>query len=188
MLQERELAAATGVGRRVFIKGLAATGALVGGLAAAGPALAQEAAGVPARARGRRPSPFSQGWTSQPGLFVDDVSLPDGFTYDVVASYRDPIGGGESFGYNNDFIAYFPLEDRHGHQEGLLWVNHEYPDPFFIHGNTNPAAKTPEQIELEQYAVGGSVIRVKRKGDAPGSCSVTAATPAGSPPPAPASA
>ena len=30
MLQERELAAATGVGRHVFIKGLAATGALVG--------------------------------------------------------------------------------------------------------------------------------------------------------------
>jgi uncharacterized protein len=167
VLQERELAAATGVGRRVFIKGLAATGALVGGLAVAGPALAQEAAGVPARARGRRPSPFSQGWTSQPGLFVDDVSLPDGFTYDLVASYRDPIGGGETFGYNNDFIAYFPLGHRHGHEEGLLWVNHEYPDPFFIHGNTNPATKTPEQIELEQYAVGGSVVRVQRKGDGP---------------------
>ncbi|HEV2920288.1 MAG TPA: alkaline phosphatase PhoX, partial [Actinomycetota bacterium] len=40
---------------------------------------------------GRRPTPFSQGWTSQPGRFFDDVSLPDGFSYDVVASYRDPI-------------------------------------------------------------------------------------------------
>ena len=165
VLQERDAGTAGAFGRRVFIKGLAATGALVGGLAATGPALAGEAAA--ARPGGRRPTPFSQGWTSQPGLFVDDVSLPDGFTYDVVASYRDPIGGGETFGYNNDFIAYFPLVDDHGHQEGLLWVNHEYPDPFFIHGNRDPAAKTPEQIALEQYAVGGSVIRVQRKGDGP---------------------
>jgi uncharacterized protein len=57
--------------------------------------------------------------------------------------------------------------DGHGHQEGLLWVNHEYPDPFFIHGNRDPATKTPEQIALEQYAVGGSVIRVQREGDGP---------------------
>ncbi|HET6751526.1 MAG TPA: alkaline phosphatase PhoX, partial [Actinomycetes bacterium] len=129
MLKDQDVEAA-GVGRRVFIKGLAATGALVGGLAVGGPASAQEASGVPARARGRRPSPFSSGWTSQPGTFFDDVSLPEGFTYDVVASYRDRIGGGESFGYNNDFIAYFPLVEGRGHQEGLLWVNHEYPDPF----------------------------------------------------------
>jgi hypothetical protein len=36
-----------------------------------------------------RPSPFASGWTSQPGRFFDDVSLPEGFTYDVVVSYRD---------------------------------------------------------------------------------------------------
>jgi uncharacterized protein len=165
VLRERDAGTTGMVGRRVFIKGLAATGALVGGLAAAGPAAAGDAAA--ARPGRRRPPPFSQGWTSQPGLFVDDVSLPDGFTYDVVASYRDPIGGGETFGYNNDFIAYFPLVDEHRHQEGLLWVNHEYPDPFFIHGNTDPATKTPGQIALEQHAVGGAVIRVQRKGDGP---------------------
>ena len=85
----------------------------------------------------------------------------------MVASYRDPIGGGETFGYNNDFIAYFPLVEERGHQEGLLWVNHEYPDPFFIHGNPNPETKTASQIELEQYAVGGAVIRVVRRGDGP---------------------
>jgi uncharacterized protein len=50
-------------------------------------------------------------------------------------------------------------------QEGLLWVNHEYADPFFIHGNPNPETKTPRQIELEQYSVGGAVIRVQRRPD-----------------------
>ena len=165
MLQEHEATTPGEVGRRVFIKGLAATGALVGGMALGGPALAGEAQGVRARGRGGRPSPFSQGWTSQPGRFFDDVSLPEGFTYDLVASYRDRIGGGEYFGYNNDFIAYFPLRDRHGDEEGLLWVNHEYADPFFIHGNPNPETKTARQIELEQYAIGGSVIRVQRKRD-----------------------
>jgi hypothetical protein len=104
VLKDHDVEAA-GVGRRVFIKGLAATGALVGGLAVGGPASAQEASGAPARAR--------------------------------------------------------------GHQEGLLWVNHEYPDPFFIHGNANPETKTASQIELEQYAVGGAVIRVVRRGDGP---------------------
>ncbi|HEX3213551.1 MAG TPA: alkaline phosphatase PhoX, partial [Actinomycetota bacterium] len=167
MLRAHEATAPAEVGRRVFIKGLAATGALVGGLAVGGPASAQEAGGVPARGRGGRPSPFASGWTSQPGKFFDDLSLPDGFTYDVVASYRDPIGGGETFGYNNDFIAYFPLVEERGHQEGLLWVNHEYPDPFFIHGNPNPETKTAGQIELEQHAVGGAVIRVVRRGDGP---------------------
>jgi uncharacterized protein len=163
VLQQQHAEAA--IGRRVFIKGLAATGALVGGLAVAGPAPAGDAKGARARGRGGRPSPFSQGWTSQPGRFFDDVSLPEGFTYDVVASHRDPIGGDETFGYNNDFAAHFPLVNRRDHEEGLLWVNHEYPDPFFIHGNPNPETKTAGQIELEQYAVGGAVIRVVRKGD-----------------------
>jgi secreted PhoX family phosphatase len=62
----------------------------------------------------------------------------------VVASYRDRIGGGETFGYNNDFIAYFPLVEDRGHQQGLFWVNHEYPDPCFIHGNPNPETKTAD--------------------------------------------
>jgi uncharacterized protein len=132
----QEPAKAAGIDRRVFIKGLAATGALVGGLAVSAPVSAQQGRAAPARSR--RPAPFSQGWTSQPGRFVDDVSLPDGFAYDVVASYRDRIGGGETFGYNNDFIAFFPLPGR-GDRDGLLWVNHEYPDPFFIHGNADPA-------------------------------------------------
>ena len=32
-----------------------------------------------------------------------------------------------------------------GHRDGLLRVNHEYPDPFFIHGNPDPVTKTPSR-------------------------------------------
>jgi hypothetical protein len=124
VLREREATASAEVGRRVFIEGLAATGALVGSMAVAVlPGLDQPAGEVP---RGRLAA--------------------RGFTYDVVASSRDRIGGGDYFGYNNDFTAYFPLRDRHGDEEWLLWVNHEYADPFFIHGNPDPHRRYARRI------------------------------------------
>lgn len=141
----------------MFVKGMAAAGTVVGSLAAAPAASATPVAAV----RAATSTPFSQGWTSQPARHVDDLVLPEGFTYDLVAAYGDRIGRGQSFGYNNDFLAFFPLDSDH---DGLLWVNHEYPDPFFVHGNTDPASKTAEQIRLEQYVVGGSVIHVRREG------------------------
>ena len=106
VLKDQDVEAA-GVGRRVFIKGLAATAPW----SAAWPSAVRHRPRRPAGS-GQGPRPPAAvvlpGWTSQPGKFFDDVSLPEGFTYDVVASYRDRIGGGETFGYNNDFIAYFP--------------------------------------------------------------------------------
>jgi hypothetical protein len=47
--------------------------------------------------------------------------------------------------------------------------------------------RPPSRSGSSQDAVGGSVIRVERRATAPGSSGPTAATPAGSPPPAPAS-
>jgi secreted PhoX family phosphatase len=44
-------------------------------------------------------------------------------------------------------------------------VNHEYPSPFFQHGcKADGSAKTPEQIQLEQDAVGNSILHVRRAG------------------------
>ena len=51
----------------------------------------------------------------------DDIVLPDGFTYDVVASWGDPVGDSR-FGYNNDYLSFIPT----GPDEGFLTVNFEY--------------------------------------------------------------
>lgn len=52
---------------------------------------------------------------------VDDVVLPDGFTYDVIASWGDRVGDSR-VGYNNDYLALVET----GPREGLLTVNFEY--------------------------------------------------------------
>ncbi|MGF1538487.1 MAG: PhoX family phosphatase, partial [Elainellaceae cyanobacterium] len=52
---------------------------------------------------------------------VDDLVLPEGYTYDVVAAWGDPVGDSR-FGYNNDYIAL--VETAPG--EGYLVVNFEY--------------------------------------------------------------
>jgi uncharacterized protein len=53
---------------------------------------------------------------------ADDVVLPEGFTYDVIAAWGDPIGTTDHFGYNNDYLSF--VETAPG--EGYLTVNHEY--------------------------------------------------------------
>jgi uncharacterized protein len=51
----------------------------------------------------------------------DDLVLPEGFTYDVVASWGDRVGDSR-FGYNNDYISFVETAPN----QGFLTVNHEY--------------------------------------------------------------
>lgn len=51
----------------------------------------------------------------------DDVVLPEGFTYDVIASWGEKVGDSR-FGYNNDYLALLET----GPNEALLTVNFEY--------------------------------------------------------------
>lgn len=54
----------------------------------------------------------------------DDVVLPAGFTYDIVATWGDRLGTSR-VGYNNDFLALLET----GPNQGLLTVNFEYISP-----------------------------------------------------------
>jgi hypothetical protein len=98
---------------------------------------------------------------------ADELVLPRGYRFDVLRMYGDEIGPGLPYGYNNDFVAYFPMDLLQGGssaRDGLLWVNHENPSPLFLHGNTR-GRKTPEQLQIERTSVGGSIFRVTRDDD-----------------------
>lgn len=51
----------------------------------------------------------------------DRLTVPPGFTTDVLAVWGDPLADGR-FGFNNDFLAFFPQPDG----TSLLTVNFEY--------------------------------------------------------------
>ncbi|MBY6051889.1 PhoX family phosphatase [Cytobacillus firmus] len=91
----------------------------------------------------------------------DDLVLPRGYKYDVVAAYGDVINKkGDTFGFNNDFTLYFPID---GDKRGLLWVNHEYSSDLFVHGARPANGKySAAQIQKMLYNQGGSIIEVYR--------------------------
>ena len=148
-------------------------------------ALAAGSSGVltdsPAKAQGRREDEIAQSSeksSNAPSSFkpiepsdADDIKLPEGYKYDVIRSSEDPLTADRNYGDHNDFIAYFPigaLDGGDSSEDGILWVNHEYINPMFFSGYTDPDGKkkkTKEQIDKEKSGVGGSVVRVKKDGD-----------------------
>lgn len=100
----------------------------------------------------------------------DNLILPEGFEYTIIRKWGDKVSETENFGYNNDFVAYMPIDLLSGgnnSEDGLLAVNHEYPSPLFINGYTeedfkNNKLKTAEEVEREKKSVGISVFRVKK--------------------------
>lgn len=106
----------------------------------------------------------------------DDLVLPNGYQYNVVAAYGDQINQqGDTFGFNNDFTLYFPINERNGEwdddddddrrkgERGLLWVNHEYVSDLFVFGQ-EVDKYSKEQIQTLLYNQGGSIIEVYRDG------------------------
>jgi len=73
------------------------------------------------------------------------------------------------FGYNNDFLGYFPLDGSSEH--GLLGVNHEYTNEELMFPGVaaqitkeDPLAyATRELVDIEMAAHGGSVVEVVRE-------------------------
>ncbi len=98
----------------------------------------------------------------------DDLLLSNGLDYHTIIRWGDPITDEDSFGFNNDFTCFIPL-DESDPTDGLLWVNHEYMNPLFVSDfdarkYDNPKEhRTIEQVDKEMYVVGGSIIRVRQE-------------------------
>ena len=120
----------------------------------------------------------------QPGL-VDDVVVPQGYGYEVLVRWGEPIVAGApafsftgqtpesqsgQFGYNCDFVTYLPQPDG----QGLLWVNHEYTNPEIMFPEWNKDAPTAVQVNTDMAAHGGSIVALAPAGGAGGQLQVVA--------------
>jgi secreted PhoX family phosphatase len=52
---------------------------------------------------------------------VDDLVLPEGYQYQIIAAWGDKVGDSR-FGYNNDYLSFIST----GENQGFLSVNFEY--------------------------------------------------------------
>ncbi|MFE2595551.1 PhoX family protein [Streptomyces sp. NPDC059396] len=105
---------------------------------------------------------------------ADQVTVPSGYSQNVVIRWGDPILRGApafdpdrqtakaqagQFGYNNDFLSLLPLKGERGRQ--VLVANHEYTDEILMFKGYNAAAPTREQVEIAWAAHGLSVVVVE---------------------------
>ena len=170
--------APNGMSRRRFLTFLGTgSAALAAGSAGVlnGGAGAQEATGATTSNSNGQTSPASTDPGGGPQPFFkpieptdkDDVVLPDGFEYKVIRAWGDPVTSDREFGFNNDYVAYLPIDATNGgnnSEDGILWVNHEYADSKWVSGFNGDGELNQKQVSKEKASVGGSVIRVRKEG------------------------
>ena len=100
-----------------------------------------------------------------------DPVLPGAPAFDVNAQTAEAQA--QQFGYNNDFLGYFPIGGSSEH--GLLGVNHEYTTESLMFPGLSGEQDgkdikfkemTAELAAIERAAHAGSVIEVKKEGGA----------------------
>lgn len=158
------------ISRRTLLKAGAATAVVLYVGTSASPAEAQHSAG-------------RDGLTFEPvpPNSIDDVVVPTDYDYDVVVRWGDPILRGapefdfdnqtgaaqaQQFGYNNDYVAFFPLRGRSS-RRALLVVNHEYTNSELMFRDFDPTSMDPEDLEriqVELMAHGMAVVEINRRG------------------------
>jgi secreted PhoX family phosphatase len=111
--------------------------------------------------------------------------VADGYDADVLIRWGDPVLPGapafdplrqsadaqkQQFGYNNDYLGYFPIPGSDPGRHGLLVVNHEYTNEELMFpglgrqdGKAAFAKMTPELAAIERAAHGGCVLEVRRE-------------------------
>ena len=126
-------------------------------------------------AGGRGPS---LGFKSVPPATADRVTVPDGYSAQVLAPWGEPVGitghmpafkmdasntaaeQAVQMGMHHDGMQYYALD---GSRRGLLAINHEYTDDGLLHpdGQNN---WTLEKVRKAQAAHGVAVVEVEQRG------------------------
>jgi secreted PhoX family phosphatase len=108
------------------------------------------------------------GYTSEILIRWGDAVLPDAPAFDPMQQTADAQA--KQFGYNNDFIGYFPIDGSSEH--GLLCVNHEYTNESLMFPGLSGEQDgkeikfkemTQALADIEMMAHGGAVIELKRE-------------------------
>jgi secreted PhoX family phosphatase len=164
--------------RRQWLRGGLGTavGALLSPLAVQGGALTALLSGCASSPAPREPL---LGFKAVAMSEADTVSVPEGYTAQVIAPWGEAIGhrdGQPAFrwdgsnsaadqalqmGMHHDGMAFFPLE---GSRRGLLVMNHEYADHGLLFKDGG-AQWGPEQVAKSQAAHGFSVIEIAQQAD-----------------------
>ncbi len=103
-----------------------------------------------------------------PATVRDEVTLADGFRYNIVVRWNDRINPDDRFGSHNDFLAFLPLDPAAPETsagDGILWANNEYLHPLLVSGVYDPRKlkkRSKAEVIAEQKLVGGSIIRVRK--------------------------
>jgi uncharacterized protein len=157
-------------GRRTVLRG--GLGALVGGL------FAPLAVGSLSACATMGAGSTSLGFKSVPLSTADTITVPEGYSYQVIAPWGDAVGlSGENpvfkmdgsnsaaeqevqLGMHHDGIHFF---SQVGSSSGLLVMNHEYSDDGLLHPD-GMATWTAQKVRKAQAAHGVSVIEVEQKG------------------------
>lgn len=159
------------VARRLSRRDVLRAGAVLGAGLAAGGALGQvDTTGA------------HQGldFTPVPAGRPDDIHVPPGYHVQSLLRWGDPLtpdappfdpanqtpeAQAKQFGYNCDFVGYFPLAGSN--DRGLLCVNHEYVDPVLMFSGYARERITPHQVRVCMEAVGHSVVEIRREAHGP---------------------
>jgi hypothetical protein len=169
--------------RRDIVKGAlgaAAIAATVGPLALARVAQARRARGI-----GNGTPSFK--FTEVTAGVDDKHHVAEGYDADILIRWGDPVlpgapafdpmtqsaaGQKQQFGYNNDYLGYFPMPGAaNPSHHGLLAVNHEYTNeelmfPGLGRQDTRSAAfarMTKDLADIEMAAHGGAIIEIRRE-------------------------
>lgn len=124
------------------------------------------------------PVSFAANFTSVPANQLDQVTVPSGYTTDVLLKAGDVVESGVSgysgsfptpataekwAGGNHDGMEYFAITGVDANSGGLLAINFEYPDLNILQtGGYNAATATPDQKAIALSAVGVAVVEIAK--------------------------